>query len=542
MSTFLAGFYILYITNYLTTDRQQALNSLAINTKNEIERVLTRGYDDVQFIANSHSFNVQTHLSGELLDSLNLIQETYGIYDDIVVLDLDGNVISSTTYSYHDQFGKKDWFKKARDGSVVVSNAHMILDKSLPVINYLAPIRSTDGNITAVVSIQYPLDHLWDITDKISTNKKLNIYLLNPFGMYIVHPDKKMIFSRANDDLPLSGFSSKDGVIEYETKDDRQMIGGYSKMFDSVDYMGEGWTVVVEESRDQYLAVIKNSYIILGLSSVILILLIILLYFKLNSWFIVPIDVLQKGINSVKEADFTTPVHLAGNDEMSELAKGIDQMRLAMKSFTHRLKGANSRINRLLTVRTQFINRIAHDLRTPLVPILTLLPLIERKITEKKQKEIMTIILNNVTYLNALISDTLSLSRMDSGKIKYSPEQIDVLDLLSSIIKSNEPVFKKSGTTVVMGIQKKIPSIYADRNSIIEVLENMITNALKYMASGGKISFSAETKKDSVLFCIKDSGIGIPKEDIQKVFEEFYRVDKSHHEKSSGLGLAICQR
>jgi PAS domain S-box-containing protein len=242
------------------------------------------------------------------------------------------------------------------------------------------------------------------------------------------------------------------------------------------------------------------------------------------------IQAIIRDITDIKKAE----------NKIKELNKNLEKK---VDERTHKLKTANKKIQALLDMKSQFVNQVAHDLRTPLTPISSLLPIIKDKLKTKKDQEMMTIVLNNAKYLSNILTDTLNISRIDAGTVVFNYELYNISDIIKDVISNNDVVFKEHNIKIVNHSAKKEILVYVDRIKIMEVLENLIANSIKFMDKDKNVlSFDVKENKSNVVVCVHDNGLGISKEQLPKIFDEFYKADQSRHEHSSGLGLAICRR
>jgi signal transduction histidine kinase len=245
-----------------------------------------------------------------------------------------------------------------------------------------------------------------------------------------------------------------------------------------------------------------------------------------------------KLVGIVTETDIENAMREQFMEDVQTKASLEEKERERMKQ----LEGERDKVKQLLDAKNRFINQLSHDLRTPLTPLLSLLPSLKLNLTDDEDKRLFEIIMNNVKYLNELVVSTLDLARLDSGAVKFDMMSVDLNEVVRELISNNEVMFKESNIRLVNEIPEGMPPVVADRLRITEVLNNIIQNSLKFMPDGGNITFKAEDKDGVVEVSVSDEGIGVPADKLDKLFTEFYKADESRHEHSAGLGLAICQR
>jgi signal transduction histidine kinase len=194
-------------------------------------------------------------------------------------------------------------------------------------------------------------------------------------------------------------------------------------------------------------------------------------------------------------------------------------------------------------LRTEFMNIAAHELRSPVTPIKGYLDLIiSDKNASKRVKDWAKVSLRNTERLLRLVNDILDVSRLDTDTMKFEMEKINPVEILKEIIEDMKPVVEKKGLKFFVKISKELPNIMGDKHRLPQVLKNLMVNAVKF-TDNGSISVEAEKKSDHILISIKDSGIGISKDELNKIFNKFYQAYTGDDRKNegTGLGLFICK-
>ena len=195
------------------------------------------------------------------------------------------------------------------------------------------------------------------------------------------------------------------------------------------------------------------------------------------------------------------------------------------------------------TLKGEFMNIAAHELKTPLVPIISYLEmLLDDKRIPKDAKEKLKICLSSAKREADLVSDILDISMLESGTLKLEMESADMVELLKEAGNGLSPAVKQKGLYFKMSIPSKLPIVYADRRRIIQVVSNLINNATKFTDKGG-LSLNARVDGKDISVSVEDTGMGISKENLKKLFTKFFQVDSTARRKQggTGLGLAICK-
>jgi two-component system phosphate regulon sensor histidine kinase PhoR len=197
--------------------------------------------------------------------------------------------------------------------------------------------------------------------------------------------------------------------------------------------------------------------------------------------------------------------------------------------------------------RSQFIADISHELKTPIFAaqgyVHTLLDgaLEDKEVRYKFLKKSAY----SLDFLDKLVKDLLELSQIETGNIVLMYDHFDIVKLVDEVIDDFEQQASKKEITLIRDEKVTESIVYADYLRIRQVLQNLISNAIKYNITGGKITIEIMDMLDSAEIQVKDTGIGIPTEDLPQIFKRFYRVDKSRtkikNSSSNGLGLSIVK-
>jgi len=202
-----------------------------------------------------------------------------------------------------------------------------------------------------------------------------------------------------------------------------------------------------------------------------------------------------------------------------------------------------TRVRRLETVRRDFISNLSHELRTPLASLNALAETLQdgalddppaaRRFVDQIQIE--------VDALTQMVTELLELSRIESGRLALDLKPASAFDLLDSASRRMQVQAERAGLSLRVECAADLPKIKIDSQRLEQVLVNLIHNAVKFTRPGGEVVLGAESVIGEVRFAVRDTGIGIPAEDVTRIFERFYRVDKSRTGSGTGLGLSIAK-
>jgi two-component system phosphate regulon sensor histidine kinase PhoR len=200
-----------------------------------------------------------------------------------------------------------------------------------------------------------------------------------------------------------------------------------------------------------------------------------------------------------------------------------------------------TRLKRLEKIRQDFVANVSHELRTPLTTIKGYAEtLLEGAIKEDVASQFVQVINRHADRLTKIVEDLLTLSKIESREFSLKPEGLSISDLIHSTLDVVKEEADKKGMSISWS--ESIPSLFivGDRKGLEQVLINLLDNAIKYGREGGNIKISAcENPNAEIQISVEDDGIGIPKEDLPRIFERFYRVDKGRSKELGGTGLGL---
>ena len=193
-------------------------------------------------------------------------------------------------------------------------------------------------------------------------------------------------------------------------------------------------------------------------------------------------------------------------------------------------------------MRREFVANVSHELRTPLTNIRSYAETLADNagdIPPETEKNFLGVILNESDRMTHIVQDLLTLSRFDSGRSELNLAPFDFGEAVRDVYQANRLEAQRHGHTMELELPGSLPEIVGDRERILQVMMNVVSNSIKYTPDGGRIRLSAGVQGKRVWMEVADNGIGIPKEDRGRIFERFYRVDKARSRESGGTGLGL---
>ncbi len=225
-----------------------------------------------------------------------------------------------------------------------------------------------------------------------------------------------------------------------------------------------------------------------------------------------------------------------------ELWQSHRELEQRVSERTKELALANEKLKRIDKLKSEFVSAVSHELRTPLTSIkgyaailmagkLGEVPALVKERLEKSNK--------HSDSLTKLVNDLLDISRIESGKVGMKLEKLKLAEIIDEAVDIVMPQLKEKKMQFSKEIPEELPACLADKLQIERVLVNLLGNAIKFTAEKGKVAIQAAKDKDFLQIDVSDSGIGISEEDLDGIFEEFYRADNAINQKIKGTGLGL---
>lgn len=369
-----------------------------------------------------------------------------------------------------------------------------------------------------------------------------------PFGVLVVHSLRKRIFTKDNEHFLQSVANVlAASVLRKNTERD---LEASRKNFQNI----------VNKSPDGVIILNKKNVVLFANP-------------KVESFF-------DRGSSTLVGSDFCFPVTVGKKVEIETISKGGRQAIVEMhtigiewggdpcylvtlyditsvKEAEKTLQKANEELIKLDQMKSDFVSIASHELRTPLTSIKNAVDLILKKkagdVTEV-QERFLFMAERNIDRLSALINNLLDISKIEAGKMNLSFEDIDMSSLANNVISMFSTIADKKSITLEVSVEEELSHVYGDMFRVEQVFTNLVGNAIKFTPEGGKIivdlhqvqevSDISDRAMGFVEVFISDTGVGIPEESVDKLFEKFYQVDSSlrrDQQPGTGLGLAICK-
>jgi two-component system phosphate regulon sensor histidine kinase PhoR len=195
-------------------------------------------------------------------------------------------------------------------------------------------------------------------------------------------------------------------------------------------------------------------------------------------------------------------------------------------------------------VRQDFVANISHELRTPITSLKALADTLQEGAIDDRSvaQDFLKKMNGEIDRLSQMVQELGDLSRIESGETTLNKQPVDIVEIVNKVVESLKAQADRAGLKLNVSISTSLPEALADGDRVQQVLVNLIHNAIKFTPPGGTIDVSAIADRDSIQISVADTGIGIPDDDLPRIFERFYKSDKARTSGAgTGLGLAIVK-
>jgi histidine kinase len=255
----------------------------------------------------------------------------------------------------------------------------------------------------------------------------------------------------------------------------------------------------------------------------------VLLSFLFSRSVIAPVQAMSQATQRIAEGHYEERLAVAGEDELAQLAARFNQMA--------------EKLNEVESMRRRLIGDVSHELRTPLTAIKGSMEGLMDGVLPANQETFQQIHAE-ADRLNRLVDDLQELSRVEARAYPLDIRPLDVASLAGTVIKRLKPQADSKRLSLRSDVPADLPRVLADEDRLIQVLTNLVGNALQYTPDSGTVTIFAKRANSEVEISVQDSGIGISQADLSHIFDRFYRVDKSRSRQAgggSGIGLTIAR-
>jgi signal transduction histidine kinase len=491
----------------------------------------------------SRLFDVVGMKPAEQKDMLGKLMGSESAFRQLVVLNNQGEELMSvarqskmTSGNLKDRAGDT-MFSVVEERGSFISSVYISEVTSEPLVTIAVPAKSALGDFKGILMAEVNLKFMWDLVNEIDVGEKGTVYVVDRDGRLIAFEDTSLVLRGEN-------LSHLEEVKEFmngghETKIDFFNIAeGINKnqVVTNHVYLAEpDWAVVVElPIVEAYGPLARGTLLVVGVMLLILgiaISIVVYLSRKITK----PIIGLRDAAFEIGSGNLEKHIDIETGDEIGQLAETFNLM-------TNKLKDQKEREIAVSKMKSEFVSIVAHQLHTPLSGLKWTLDMIEDgslgKFTKKQKEHFVNCGKANDKMIDT-INDLLNLTRIEEGKFLYKYSTAKIGDLIQETIDSLGLEIKRKELSMVFQKPDDVPTLSVDSEKISIAIKNLLENAIKYSNNGGRIEISLVVNLKDVVVSIKDVGIGIPKEQQNRMFEKFFRGSNAAEKETNGSGLGL---
>lgn len=532
------------------------INRLESQQIDTVSENMTQTMDSIVRTSTYLSTNNWSYMGNDISNTLN----SWKLSPDEAIYAIYGRenptVIASTSNQQDLIEGKNALSCKGLNANLILKSLEGNMDSTIIVNNNAQrekhismPVYSTDGDILGIL---YMTHNLNTITGVINDAKSILTYatiialfITTVLGYFIANSITEPIRDLTN---KASNMAKGDFNQRVDVKSDDE-IGNLANMFNYLTielkrtikqmdlekskldtifrYMTEG--VIAVNERGYLIHANRVAKEILGIENI-----------ELNNIF--NLELLQ-----ISELDYKNEATLQG-ERLIEIKNNFYKIKYApFKGDDYENHGIIlvfqdiTKEHKLDIIRKEFVANVSHELKTPITTIKTYTETIldSPDMDPLQINFFLKVIDRENNRMARLVSDLLQLSNMDYNNLKLNIEEVETFDIITRTLEGLHVMIEKKNHEINLDLPYDIKNISADRHALEQILMNIISNAVKYTENGGKISISANSDNGIVNIIVKDNGIGIPKDDLNRIFERFYRVEKGRSRAMGGTGLGL---
>ncbi len=430
----------------------------------------------------------------------------------------------------------------------------------LPSLGVATPIRDSRGELQGILAGSFTLEYLSQLLAPAGVLAATGpdadqgkVYLVSPSRVVLAHTDsaKRSTTVAAADAGAREALAGRRGWVTWTDEAGEEQIGVFAPLPEI------GWGLVYTRPYPPWFFAVRRL-----LPSILPTLAVVLLAAALVGTLAArhlsrPILELQRAASRLREGDFSARLPESRRDELGDLAAAFNRMASALQDLyssleakvaerTETLKTANLELARASQVKSEFLAHLSHDVRTPLNAIIgftDLLLMPQADPLSERQRRYLEHLTTASRLLMDLIKDILDLTRVEAGRLEVHPEPCQVTPLLEEAMALFRTQAQARRVSLSLRIETPMGELMVDRIRLGQILHNLLSNAVKFTAEGGLVAVTARQIGLELEIGVRDTGMGIPPEDQQRIFEAYEQAGtREGKQKGTGLGLAITKR
>jgi signal transduction histidine kinase/GGDEF domain-containing protein len=531
---------------------------------------------------------LENRISMGMLDTLKARTEI----SEIFITDKYGGLVAASNKTSDFYQADEEWWQRAYNygkGGVYVSDIEFDESSRSWVISIAMPIRdSKSGDVIGICKDSVGIEKLFSNLADFRLGDTGHAILINNEGTIISHHGISTMTEKMFPESALRKMlKTKNAylIVKSPLLHDKRIFVAFNEA--KPPYLsgrGISWIVLVVQDMSEVSAPINDFAIQIAIIAALMMVLIVPVGSLFGKFITDPIRNLRSAMERVMAGDWDYKVDVKTGDEIEQFAITFSDMiadikgkQIELQGFSNGLEAkveertkelgaaqeaalniledlqaskeaierTNIELMKLDELKSEFISTVSHELRTPLSIIKEGISLVLDKIpgdVNEKQARILDISKSNIDRLARIIDNLLDISKIEAGKVELKRRLISISEIVRHAASSFEPKIREKGLEMRLDIDKVSGSVWVDADRITQVLTNLIGNAVKFTDSG-HVDISCKDKDDGVACAVSDTGVGISKEDMPKLFDKFQQFGRTagSGDKGTGLGLSIAK-
>lgn len=513
---------------------KKILNSLGEIRIDETQEMQVGNYILPSLYAGDTNLTIDSSFIDEIKESIGAIASVFILKDDqliristnLMIHDKRaiGTCIPSTSHIYEKIVNNESYYGKN------------LIQEDWLITGY-EPLLDKNGKVVGAIALGYRglNDYLEKTLNDIVIGETGYVYVMNSKGDSLLHPTLK------GKKLPSYDFSkeiikNKNGLIEYEF-DGVYKLAAY-RYFEPWD-----WYIVATANYDDLKSSSKSILHVTLLAGLGISFIFVILALFLANTFVRPINKLKKYMEIAGKGDLTVHSDINSKDEIGVLSDSFNNMIKENKRLLEEVIQYDQ-------LKTEFFSNISHELKTPLNIIFSTTQLFSLythddncEIDRNKLNKHMDLIKQNCYRLLRLVNNLIDITKIDSGFMQLNLKSQNIVEVVENITLSTVEYVQSKERTILFDTDVEEKNMAFDPEKIERIMLNLISNAVKFTNSGDDIEVAITDQGENILITVKDTGIGIPKDKKEKIFERFKQVDPllSRNHEGSGIGLSLVK-